>query len=136
MISESAAMARTRVRADRTPDPRRPRSCLSARPPARKIALSISARRISDVKVLPAHFNFFPAPGLDAFNISIPRFIPVSVIRERALEQLDLLCRFLLPRGPEKSVRRFQRDSAPLNLVSITEREISRHKRAFHSAFR
>src|SRR6266542_2667975 len=51
-------------------------------PPARKIVESISARSISEVSVLPLQRNRFPAPGLDAFKISIPRLSPFSVIRK------------------------------------------------------
>ena len=49
-------------------------------PPARKTAESISARKTSEVSVLPDHINFFPAPGFDPFSTSIARAIPASVI--------------------------------------------------------
>ena len=50
-------------------------------PPTRKIAESISARRISEVSVLPFHSSFLPRPGFDLRSTSIARARPASVMR-------------------------------------------------------
>src|SRR5207248_10783818 len=54
---------------------------------------------------------------------------------QRALEQPNFLRCFLLSRRPEKPIARFQRDPLPLNLISKTQREISRYLRPLYSPF-